>query len=118
MLTPAQCRGARGILDWTQDRLATEASVSLSTIKEFEAGRRSPISNNLAAMKRALESGGVEFTNGDRPGVRLREPGAAAAARGPSKPAAGQPGRGRRPSGAPRGVGLELVYRKGVDVLA
>jgi transcriptional regulator with XRE-family HTH domain len=75
MITPAQCRGARGILDWTQERLAIEASVSLSTIKEFEAGRRTPIANNLAAIQRAIEAAGVEFIDGDSPGVRLR-PGA------------------------------------------
>jgi transcriptional regulator with XRE-family HTH domain len=72
MFTPAQCRGARGILDWTQERLATQASVSLSTIKEFEAGRRTPIANNLAAIQRAIEAAGVEFIDGDSPGVRMR----------------------------------------------
>jgi len=89
MITPAQSRGARGILDWTQDRLATEASVSLSTVKDFEAGRRTPIGNNLAAIQRALESAGVEFTNGDKPGVQLvREPGIARKATSSKKAAA------------------------------
>jgi DNA-binding transcriptional regulator YiaG len=71
MLTSAQSRGARGILEWTQERLAAEAGVSLSTVKDFESGRRRPIGNNLSAMKRALEAAGVEFTNGNQPGVRL-----------------------------------------------
>jgi transcriptional regulator with XRE-family HTH domain len=76
MITPVQSRGARGILDWTQDRLATEAGVSLSTVKDFEAGRRTPIGNNLAALRRALEYGGIEFIqgNGGGPGARLRKP--------------------------------------------
>jgi transcriptional regulator with XRE-family HTH domain len=76
MLTRAQSRGARGILDWTQERLATEAGVSLSTVKDFEAGRRTPIGNNLAALRRALEDGGTEFIleNGGGPGARLRKP--------------------------------------------
>jgi len=74
MFTPPQCRGARGILDWTQERLATEAQVSLSTVKDFESGRRTPIVNNLAAMQRALEAAGIEFIpeNGGGPGARLR----------------------------------------------
>jgi transcriptional regulator with XRE-family HTH domain len=75
MITPAQSRGARGILDWTQERLAKEAGVSLSTVKDFEAGRRKPIGNNLAALRRALEDGGIEFIpeNGGGPGARLRK---------------------------------------------
>jgi transcriptional regulator with XRE-family HTH domain len=81
MITPAQCRGARGLLDWTQGRLATEAGVSLSTVKDFEGGHRTPIGNNLAAIRRALEAGGIEFIreNGGGPGARLRESAAAPA---------------------------------------
>jgi transcriptional regulator with XRE-family HTH domain len=73
MVTPAQSRGARGILEWTQERLATEAGVSLSTVKDFEAGRRKPIGNNLAAIRKAFESAGIEFINGNSPGVRLKQ---------------------------------------------
>jgi tetratricopeptide (TPR) repeat protein len=46
-----------------------------ATIRRFEAGRRTPIPNNLAAIRRALENGGVEFIparNGKGVGVRLR----------------------------------------------
>jgi hypothetical protein len=32
-----------------------------------------PSANNLAAIQRALEAAGVEFTNGDQPGVRMRK---------------------------------------------
>src|SRR5262249_31122408 len=32
MLTPAQCRAARGLLDWTQQTLANEAQVGIVTI--------------------------------------------------------------------------------------
>ncbi len=91
MITPAQCRGARGLLDWTQGRLATEAGVSLSTVKDFEGGHRTPIGNNLAAIRRALEAGGIEFIpeNGGGPGARLRKPAAAPASA--SKPKAAPP---------------------------
>jgi transcriptional regulator with XRE-family HTH domain len=91
MFTAAQCRGARGIINWTQERLATEAGVSLSTVKDFESGRRTPIANNLAAIQHALEAAGVEFTNGDQPGVRLVKPAetAVAAPADRSKPPAG-----------------------------
>jgi hypothetical protein len=53
--------------------LAAEAGVSLSTVRDFEAGRRTPISNNLAALRRALEGAGIEFSNGDEPGVKLKK---------------------------------------------
>jgi transcriptional regulator with XRE-family HTH domain len=71
-----QSRAARGLLGWTQQSLADAASVSLATIQFFETNKREPIPNNLAAIRRALESAGVEFIsarNGKGVGVRLRE---------------------------------------------
>jgi len=64
-MTPEQCRAARGWLDWSQGELATAANVSLSTVWDFEKGRRVPIANNLAAMKAALEAKGIEFVEND-----------------------------------------------------
>ena len=61
-MSPEQSRAARGWLDWTQDQLASAASVSLSTVRDYEKGRRVPIANNLNAMKRALEAAGIDFT--------------------------------------------------------
>lgn len=60
-MTPEQCRAARAWLDWPQDRLAKAASVGVSTVRDFEAGRREPTRNNLTAMKAALETGGISF---------------------------------------------------------
>lgn len=62
MLTPEQSRAARGWLDWSQDDLAKRARVSLSTVRDFEKGRRTPIANNLDALQRALESEGIKLT--------------------------------------------------------
>lgn len=74
-LTPPQSRAARGLLDWSQTRLAEASNLSESTIRDFEKGRRIPTVNNLAAVKIALEQAGVEFIpeNGGGPGVRLRD---------------------------------------------
>jgi len=47
--------------------------VSRAVIIDFEKGRRVPNRNNLSAIQRVLEEAGVEFTNGDAPGVRLRK---------------------------------------------
>ena len=71
-MTPAQCRAARGLLDWTQDELAAKAAVSVVTIRNFEKGRSSPQRATLEVVRRALEAAGVELTNGGQPGVRLR----------------------------------------------
>lgn len=72
-ITAAQVRAARGLIAWSQRELADAASVGLSTIADFERGKRTPIDNNLSAIERALEEAGVTFTNGDEPGVKLRK---------------------------------------------
>lgn len=77
MISPAQCRGARAMLSWSQSQLAEAAKVSRPTVVDFERGARNPYPNNLAAIRAALEAAGVEFTDGDAPGVRLRRVGPA-----------------------------------------
>jgi DNA-binding transcriptional regulator YiaG len=73
-MSPEQCRAARGWLDWSQQELADRANVGISTVRDFEAGRRKPISNNLDAIRRAIESAGIEFTErgGQPSGIRLK----------------------------------------------
>lgn len=68
MLSPAQCRAARALLNMTQAELANRSHLSHTTIRGFEAGSRSPTHNNLAGIRRALEEAGVRFT---RTGVEL-----------------------------------------------
>lgn len=58
-LNPSQSRAGRGWLGWTQAELAEKAGIGLSTLRDFEGEHRSPISNNLAAIRRALEDGGA-----------------------------------------------------------
>lgn len=58
-----------------REELAAATSVSHSTLADFETGRRNPHPRTLAAIRTALEAAGVEFTNGDAPGVRLRRAG-------------------------------------------
>ena len=71
MITPEQSRAVRGWLDWTQAELAKRANVGLSTIKDFEAGRRMPIRNNLDAIRLALEIVGVTFISRDGEAVGI-----------------------------------------------
>jgi len=65
MLAPEQSRAARAWLDWSQEDLAKNAQVSLSTIRDFEKGRRIPIRHNLAAIRYALEQARVRLQFND-----------------------------------------------------
>ena len=74
-MSPAQCRAARALIEFSQAELAAKAKVGQSTVRNFEAGRTIPVANNLEAIRRVLEAAGVEFIaeNGGGPGVRLRK---------------------------------------------
>ena len=75
VLTPAQCRAARGLLDLTQSELADGARLGLSTIVDFERSRRQISDDAIGAIRRALEKFGVDFIdeNGGGVGLRLRK---------------------------------------------
>jgi transcriptional regulator with XRE-family HTH domain len=72
-ISPAQSLAARGLLNLSQVRLARLANIRASMIRDFEKGRRMPTIDALEATRRALEAKGVEFTNDNQPGVRLRK---------------------------------------------
>ena len=59
-------------MNWNQEKLAAAAQVSVNTVRNFETEKSAPQRSTLDVMRRALEAAGVEFTNGDRPGVRLK----------------------------------------------
>jgi ribosome-binding protein aMBF1 (putative translation factor) len=76
-LTSAQIRAARALLRWSAADLARESAVGVTTIRRAEVAESETsltTANNLA-IRRALESAGVEFIdeNGGGPGVRLRK---------------------------------------------
>ncbi len=68
-----QVKAARALLGWSQNDLAGASGISEPTIKRLEAGQGDLGGRQATvdAIRAALESGGVEFTNGDQPGVRL-----------------------------------------------
>jgi DNA-binding XRE family transcriptional regulator len=77
MTTPAQIRAARALLDWTQADLAAKAGISPTSINTIEREKGDPKLSTLNAIRHALEQAGVEFQDGDKPGVRIRTPSAA-----------------------------------------
>ena len=75
-MTPAQSRAARGWLEWSQDELARRANVSVGTVRSFEAGLKTPLPNNLAAMQRAVEAAGISLlfdSAGNGTGIAIAE---------------------------------------------
>jgi transcriptional regulator with XRE-family HTH domain len=75
MVTPGQCRAARGLLGWNQQELARNARVGIVTVHQLETGASQPRRATLDVIRRAFELAGVEFIdeNGGGPGVRLRK---------------------------------------------
>ncbi len=73
---PAQCRAARGLLNWNQQDLARIAGVSRSTVREFEAGHHELHKSTEILLIRALEDAGVRLIEADDlgMGVRLARP--------------------------------------------
>jgi len=76
MITSAQCRAARGLLDWTQQELADQAGVGVVTVRQFEAGDVPPRRSTLQVIQQAFELAGVALIEGGGggPGVRLNKP--------------------------------------------
>jgi hypothetical protein len=76
-LTSHQIRAARALLRWRAQDLARASAVGVATIRRAELADKetSMTVPNDMAVRRALESAGVEFIeeNGGGPGVRLRK---------------------------------------------
>src|SRR5215813_8776926 len=72
-VTSAQIRMARAALNWTVRDLAEATGLHRNTINNIEVGRYAGDPESLAVIETVLTRAGVEFTNGNRPGVRLRK---------------------------------------------
>jgi transcriptional regulator with XRE-family HTH domain len=74
-LTSSQIRAARALLRWSAEDLARHSVLSVATIRraELTEDETSMTAANDLAVRRALESAGVEFIdkNDGGPGVRL-----------------------------------------------
>jgi len=65
MITPDQCRAARGLLNWTQEELAFQAALGIVTIRQFEAGRIQPRKKTLKAIRSTFDFWSVEILDED-----------------------------------------------------
>lgn len=78
ILTPAQLRAARALLDWSQDTLAEKSGTPVDAVNDFESLGGKPKRGMAGRWVKALSRGGVEFMDdgdaslGGGPGVRLR----------------------------------------------
>lgn len=74
MVTSAQIRAARGLLNWTVRDLAEKAGVHRNTVTRAETDATGP-GPATEAIRAALEAAGVEFipVNGGGAGVRLNK---------------------------------------------
>jgi transcriptional regulator with XRE-family HTH domain len=64
---------ARAALNWTVRDLAEVTGLHRNTINNIEVGRYAGDPQTLATIEKVLKRAGIDFTNGDQPGVRLRK---------------------------------------------
>ena len=77
MIGAEQMRAARGLIGWSQSRLAEASGLAVSTIKRMEGAGSTLKSSveNVLKVQQTLEAAGVIFIDEDDegPGVRLRK---------------------------------------------
>lgn len=69
MITPAQCRAARAIMNMSQQELADASNVSRPTIADFEISKRTPYERTIRDIREALEKAGVTFIDENEPSM-------------------------------------------------
>jgi transcriptional regulator with XRE-family HTH domain len=69
-ITTAQIRGARGILNWSQQDLAQRTGISATSIGSIEIGQTTPRHNTLETIRTTFERNGIEFLGLE--GVRVQ----------------------------------------------
>ena len=99
-----QLRMARAAVGWGVRELAERAGVTANTVTRIENGADAKQST-MDALQRTLEAAGLEFTDGEQPGVRLRKEGL-------GEPSAGAPNATRRAQAEPLPKSSKRAERK------
>ena len=69
-ITTAQIRGARGLLNWSQNDLSERTGISGTSIGAIESGSTSPRETTIQKIRKTFEDSGIEFIPNQ--GVRLK----------------------------------------------
>lgn len=74
MITSAQIRAARALLDWSRADLAKHSEVGASALMRLESANGVPSGNikTFEAVQKALENAGVEFIGSPEEGAGVR----------------------------------------------
>jgi transcriptional regulator with XRE-family HTH domain len=77
LITSAQIRAARALLDWTRQILSERSGIGISALMRLESADGIPSGNikTFESVQKAFEQAGIEFigTPDDGPGVRLKK---------------------------------------------
>jgi len=65
LITAAQCRAARALLDWSQPILAEKCGLHVQTISNFEKGAKIPSKRTLETIARTLQAEGIVLLEDD-----------------------------------------------------
>ena len=74
MITSAQIRAARAMLDWSREQLSDNSSVGISALMRLESAEGVPSGNikTFEAVQKALEEAGIEFLGSPEEGAGVR----------------------------------------------
>ena len=74
MITSAQMRAARAMLDWSREQLSKEAGVGISALMRLESAEGVPSGNikTFESVQRAFEKAGIEFIGSPDSGAGVR----------------------------------------------
>jgi len=74
VITSAQIRAARGMLNWSRKDLAEHSGVSFASMMRLESFEGVPASNfkTLESVKQAFENAGIEFIGTPESGAGVR----------------------------------------------
>ena len=65
-LTPAQCRAARALLDWSREQLADASGVAARALADFENGTTTPRPSTQRKLIAAFEAAHIAFVQGGK----------------------------------------------------